>query len=58
LADAVSGIFLNPNFERVAAWNHKGNVAFGDGSVATIKDARLRQVFADSGLQNKLALSH
>jgi prepilin-type processing-associated H-X9-DG protein len=42
--------------DKDAAWKSKGNVVFGDGSVTTLNDERLRTAFANSGTDNLLAL--
>lgn len=43
-------------FDKRGAWNSKGNVAFGDGSVATLSDEKLRAAFVNSRVDNELAL--
>lgn len=53
---------LRPNspayagFDRNGAWKNQGNVAFGDGSVQSLSDSKLRQTFVQSGTLNEIAL--
>ncbi len=43
-------------FDKTGAWDGKGNVLFGDGSVAFLSGAKLRQAFVNSETDNELAL--
>jgi len=43
-------------FGKTGAWNGKGNVLFGDGSVSFLNENRLRQAFLNSETDNELAL--
>jgi len=43
-------------FDRIGAWEGKGNVLFGDGSVAFLNGTKLRSAFVNSETSNELAL--
>jgi prepilin-type N-terminal cleavage/methylation domain-containing protein/prepilin-type processing-associated H-X9-DG protein len=43
-------------FDKVGAWEGKGNVLFGDGSVSFLSQSQLRQAFVNSETDNELAL--
>jgi prepilin-type N-terminal cleavage/methylation domain-containing protein/prepilin-type processing-associated H-X9-DG protein len=43
-------------FDNVGAWEGKGNVLFGDGSVSFLSRSQLRQAFVNSDTENELAL--
>ena len=43
-------------FDRIGAWDGKGNVLSGDGSVAFLSGPKLRGAFVNSETDNELAL--
>jgi prepilin-type N-terminal cleavage/methylation domain-containing protein/prepilin-type processing-associated H-X9-DG protein len=50
------GAPANAGFDRTGAWDGKGNILFGDGSVAFLSGAQLRSAFVNSQTENELAL--